>query len=50
MINLVEHVDHSIALKLSNDNNSLDVFCYTCHDTHTAARIGSFILNDEENK
>jgi hypothetical protein len=50
MINLVEHVDHSIALKLSEDSNNLDVLCWTCHDTRTAARIGSFILNDEENK
>jgi hypothetical protein len=46
MINLVDHVDHSITLKLSNDGNDLDVFCYTCHDTHTATRIGSFIIRE----
>ena len=46
MFNLVEHVDHSIALKLSDDKNNLEVLCWTCHDTRTAARIGSFILRE----
>lgn len=46
MFNLVKHAGHSINLELNGDN--LDVYCYTCHDTHKAEKIGSFLLDQEK--
>ena len=46
MFNLVKHAGHSIDLRLEGDQ--LEVYCYTCHDTRQAIKIGSFILDNKE--
>lgn len=50
MINLVQHTGHQIELKISDDKDMLNVYCWSCHDTHTSQLVGSFILNEGENE
>ncbi len=48
MINLVQHAGHQIELKVSDDQEMLNVYCWSCHDTRYSQLVGSFILNERE--